>query len=135
MQTRVLSVEDDHATSHLLRMAFEEACPDVDLRHANSGREALRQLRESPSVSKPQVILADLKLPGMDGLEFLGEIKQDEQLNGIPVVILTASGRDADHKKALNLGAHSICRKGGSFEEIVAVVKEICHLAASETSV
>ncbi|MGH9848639.1 MAG: response regulator, partial [Blastocatellia bacterium] len=73
----------------------------------------------------PKVILLDLKLPKVDGLEVLRRIKSDERTKAIPVVVVTTSEQDQDVVKSYNLGANSYIVKPVSFEKFVEAVSEL----------
>jgi two-component system, response regulator len=105
---RVLLVEDDDDHVFLVRRALD-GLPDarVLLEVAADGEQALERLtraRFAPG-GPPQLVLLDLKMPRMDGLEVLRRIRADEAVAGLPVVVLTSSERQEDREEALRLGA------------------------------
>ncbi|HET6224791.1 MAG TPA: response regulator [Bacteroidia bacterium] len=75
--------------------------------------------------NKPKVVLLDLKMPRMDGLEVLEKIKKDERTNTIPIVILTSSKEDPDIRKAYELGASSYIVKPVDFDNFSKAVAEL----------
>jgi len=105
---RVLLVEDDEDHVFLVRRALrdlERVAVTVEV--ASNGEQALEQLgraRFDPG-SLPHLILLDLRIPRVDGLEVLRRIRTDVALQSLPVVVLTSSERDDDREGALQLGA------------------------------
>jgi CheY-like chemotaxis protein len=105
---KIFIVEDNRGDAKLLEEAFLDNGADVSLNFAKEGREALTILRREKSLSpssKPDLIVLDLKMPGMDGLSFLREIKTDPSLASIPIIVLTGSDAPEDWNKAFSLGA------------------------------
>lgn len=106
----VLLVEDNPGDVVLLREAFKEARLDVDLCVASDGEQAIRLLRHgSPfeTAARPDLILLDWNLPKRSGWEVLAEVKNDDQLCDIPVIVLTSSSDSRDVRQAYK--AHANC--------------------------
>jgi CheY-like chemotaxis protein len=105
----ILLVEDEPADAHLLRVALHESRVDAEVEHVVDGREALEYLRcqggRFALARRPDLILLDLNMPRMDGREFLAEIRDDQSLRSIPVVVLSTSAVDRDVLAAQRLGA------------------------------
>ena len=105
---RVLLVEDDEDHVFLIRRALADlAGAEVAVEVAGDGEQAVERLaraRFSPG-GPPQLVLLDLKMPRMDGLEVLRRIRADEAAAGLPVVVLTSSEHQDDREEALRLGA------------------------------
>jgi two-component system response regulator len=105
---RVLLVEDDEDHVFLVRRALADlAGAEVAVEVAGDGEQAVERLaraRFSPG-GPPQLVLLDLKMPRMDGLEVLRRIRADEVAAALPVVVLTSSERQDDREEALRLGA------------------------------
>jgi CheY-like chemotaxis protein len=97
----------------------------TDLILAANCREALALLREKSQSDLPQLILLDLNLPDISGIELLRRIKKDEKLHEIPVVILTMSNEDQDIQKSYDLGASSYLVKPISDEALMLVIKKL----------
>ena len=115
----LLVVDDNLFDARLLEEVFSESDAKVCLSYARDGLEALRFLRREDGHShapRPDLIVLDLKMPGMDGLTFLEEMKADESLRAIEVVILTGSDAPEDKEAALSLGARCYFTKPGKLD-------------------
>jgi CheY-like chemotaxis protein len=124
----VLLVEDDPGDVLMTREAFEEHKVRNRLTVVNDGVDALAYLRgEGPykDAARPDLILLDLNLPKVDGREVLAEIKNDENLRRIPVVVLTTSAADEDILRSYQLHANAYVTKPVDFERFIAVVRQI----------
>ncbi|HWT83277.1 MAG TPA: response regulator [Candidatus Methylomirabilis sp.] len=124
----ILLVEDNPGDTLLTREAFKECKLQNAMHHVDDGVEAMAFLRrEGPYADRPRpdLILLDLNLPRMDGREVLAEIKRDEQLKHIPVIILTTSDDERDVLKAYNLHANCFITKPISLERFLGVVRSI----------
>jgi CheY-like chemotaxis protein len=125
----VLLVEDDPGDVQLTKEAFEEHKVRNRLTVVSDGVDALAYLRRDPSVYpdavRPDLILLDLNLPRRDGREVLQEIKADEELRRIPVVVLTTSQADEDIVRSYNLHANAYVTKPVDFDRFIAVVRQI----------
>jgi CheY-like chemotaxis protein len=124
----VLLVEDSPADVRLTREALKEEKMRVNLHVAVDGVEAMQFLRREgkfASALQPDLILLDLNLPKKDGREVLKEIKADEGLKRIPVVILTMSNAEEDVLKTYNLHANCFITKPLDLKQFSKVVKSI----------
>jgi len=125
----VLLVEDDPGDVQLTKEAFEEHKVRNRLTVVSDGVDALAYLRRDPSVYpdavRPDLILLDLNLPRRDGREVLEEIKGDEDLRRIPVVVLTTSAADEDIMRSYNLHANAYVTKPVDFDRFITVVRQI----------
>ncbi len=124
----ILLVEDNPGDVRLTQEAFREGKVSNNLNVATDGVEALAFLyREEPytHAPRPDVILLDLNLPKKDGREVLAEIKKDENLRRIPVVILTTSQAEQDIIKTYNLHANCYITKPVDLERFITVVKSV----------
>jgi CheY-like chemotaxis protein len=125
---RILMAEDDPEDQMFVRKAFREARSINVLACVNDGEELLQYLRRQGKYAKaapPDVLLLDLNMPKMDGMEALKEIKSDPDLKSIPVVILTTSAADEDIIRSYDLGASSYIQKPVTFEKMLEVVETI----------
>jgi two-component system phosphate regulon response regulator PhoB len=114
---RVLVVEDERDIAELLR--YNLAKNGYHVMAAFDGEEALRVARQTP----PDLVLLDLMLPGMDGLDVCRALKGDPQTAGIPIVMVTAKGEEADIVTGLELGAHDYICKPFSPRVLIARVR------------
>lgn len=124
----ILLVEDNPADVRLTQEALKEGKVRNNLFVARDGVEAIEFLRrEGPhaNATKPDLILLDLNLPRKDGREVLAEIKNDDSLRSIPVVVLTTSSAEADILKSYNLHANCYITKPVDLEQFVQVIKSI----------
>jgi DNA-binding response OmpR family regulator len=127
---RILLVEDDPRDVELTMTALEEYNLTNEVVVAHDGAEALDYLycRENfkmRSSENPAVLLLDLKLPKVDGLEVLQQIKSDEKLRMIPVVVLTSSREERDKVASYKLGVNAYVVKPVDFHEFVNAIKEL----------
>jgi CheY-like chemotaxis protein len=127
---RILIVEDDAKDVELTLMALEDYKLTNDVVVTRDGQEALDylycrgQFHTRPG-ENPAVILLDLKLPKVDGLEVLKQIRSDERLKMTPVVVLTSSREEKDMVKSYKLGVNAYVVKPVDFHEFVNAVKEL----------
>ncbi|MEA3640928.1 MAG: response regulator [Lamprobacter sp.] len=123
----VLLVEDETADADLVRMAFEESRLLVTLHHVVDGVEALKFLRRETeafaAVPRPDLILLDLNMPRMNGREFLQEVKQDDSLRPIPVVVLTTSDVERDIVESYGLGAAGYVVKPVDLDQLIHAIQ------------
>jgi CheY-like chemotaxis protein len=122
----ILLVEDNPADVRLTVEALKEAQTPSNLHVVDDGVEAMTFLRSpSPQSPRPDLILLDLNLPRMDGREVLNEIKRDESLRHIPVVILTTSQAEQDVLKSYQLAANAFVTKPVDLDQFFKVVRSI----------
>lgn len=124
----IFLVEDNPGDVRLCVEALKESKVLNNLHVASDGVEALEFLRKQGKFAKaprPDLILLDLNLPRKDGREVLAEIKDDESLRRIPVVVLTVSSADEDILRSYNLHANCYITKPVDFDQFTKVVKQI----------
>jgi len=124
----VLLVEDDPGDTLMIREAFADNKVRNTLSCVTDGVEAMRFLRregEYADAPRPDLILLDLNLPRKDGREVLGEIKGDERLATIPVVVLTTSQAEEDVLRSYKLHANAYVTKPVDFDRFIEVVRQI----------
>lgn len=127
----ILLVEDEPAHAEIVRRNFETFRVANRLEHVSDGEEALDYLYRRGKFSdpltspRPGVILLDLRLPKMDGIEVLQIIKADPDLRRIPVVILTTSAAEADKIKAYDNYVNSYLVKPVDYEQFVALMQTL----------
>lgn len=124
---RVLLVEDDPLHADLTTEALTRTSVPTTVAVAADGRAAIAHLRDeqTPPVATDLVLL-DLRLPGLSGHEVLAEIKQDAMLRRIPVVVLTTSTLPDDVARAYDAGANAYVAKPGDFFGLADVAESIC---------
>ena len=105
----ILIVDDDVDDIELTRLSLEAVRRDIIVKEALSGAAALKLIRDGGCC--PDLILLDLKMPGMNGVETLREIRADARIKGIPVVIVTSSTLESDLEDANSAGADGFVHK------------------------
>lgn len=127
----VVLVEDNAEDAELAKIALEESNVVNNIIHLKDGAEALDYIfhkgtyASKPVDSKPKIILLDLKMPKVNGLEVLRKIKSDEETKKIPVIVFTSSDEDPDVKECYNLGVNSYIVKPMDFEQFKKAVNSI----------
>jgi len=127
----ILLVEDNPADMELMSEALNRCESEVRLDVACDGDQALHYLFETVPNKKdrllhnPVVVILDLHIPKIDGLEVLQRIRDDQRTNSLPVVILTSSNEQEDKLKSYQLGANSYVRKPVDFFKFVEVTRNL----------
>ncbi len=127
----ILCAEDDADDRLLMRDALEESQLGDRLLFVEDGEELMAYLRregkwtDATLSPRPGLILLDLNMPRKDGREALREIKQDERLRRIPVVVLTTSSAEADILNSYGIGANSYIIKPVTFDGLVGVMRAL----------
>lgn len=130
-QVEILLVEDNMNDAELTIRALKKHNLANDLVHVKDGEEALDfvfakgRYKDRDSGDLPKVILLDIKLPKIDGLEVLKTLKKQKETRSIPIVILTSSREEQDLVKSYELGVNSYIQKPVDFENFVSAVSEI----------
>lgn len=127
---RVLLVEDSPNDAELTRTALEDSGLSNELVWVKDGQEALDYLYKadvyaSRTDGHPAVVLLDLKLPKLDGLQVLERVKKDPELKAIPVVMLTSSREEIDVARSYGLGVNAYVVKPVGFPEFVKALREL----------
>jgi CheY-like chemotaxis protein len=117
---RILIVDDSLNTREVERTILENAGYQVET--AVSGVEGLAKLQQAPF----ELVVTDIEMPEMDGWEFIRQIKRDEALHDIPVIIVSALKTEEDKKKSLSLGADAYIAKGEFDEQTLLQTVDIC---------
>ena len=127
----ILLVEDEAAHAELIMRSFEDHQMAYLIRHVVDGEAALdylfrRGAYADPETSpRPHVILLDLRLPRVDGLEVLKEIRESEALRNIPVIVLTTSDSEQDVAKAYEHHANSYVLKPVDYDKFAALMSDL----------
>ncbi|MFC6999307.1 response regulator [Rufibacter roseus] len=117
----ILLVEDDEVDIMNVQRAFKKNSINNPLHIANNGLEALEMLR-SGSIPMPPIVILDINMPKMNGIEFLQELRKDPELNRISVFVMTTSNEDSDKINAYNLNVAGYILKPLSFEKFIGAV-------------
>ncbi|MFQ5572018.1 MAG: response regulator [Rhodothermales bacterium] len=120
----ILLVEDDRVDAMIVQRALKDIKVTNRLDIASDGEKALAFLR-NPEQERPCLILLDLNLPRMNGIEFLGVIKHDAQLKSIPVVVLTSSDAEQDKVDSFHLSVAGYMLKPVDYRQFVEVIRVI----------
>ena len=121
----ILILADDDPDDRLLTQeAFEEAGYDGTFQFFDDGQQLLDYL-ENARQHLPGVILLDLNMPRMNGYEALSELKADQALRRIPIIVLTTSNADEDILRSYDLGVNSFITKPASFQELTEVARRV----------
>ncbi|KAI9133871.1 response regulator [Acaryochloris sp. CCMEE 5410] len=125
---KLLLVEDDLADIELTQNGVQRSHAAIDLDWVVDGQSALSYLLregEYKQKSLPSMILLDLNLPGIHGLQVLETIKQNDAFRMIPVIIFTTSDADKDIQKAYELGANCFIQKPASLSQYISTITSI----------
>ncbi len=121
----ILVVDDEEDVLELVRYNLDKSGYQVET--ASSGEEALTKARRK----LPDLVILDLMLPGMDGLEVCKKLKNDAKTEGLPIIVLTAKGEETDVVTGLELGADDYVTKPFSPKVLIARVRRILRRAVS----
>ena len=120
----ILLVEDSDKDAELIRMSLGELTVPVSVDRVRDGVEALEYLREIKGTAKNiALVLLDIKLPRMNGIEVLTQLKSDDSIRTIPVVMLTSSREERDVKECYRLGANAYVVKPVDFNELFEALR------------
>ncbi len=127
----ILLVEDNRDDEELTRLALEDSKVANRMEVVHDGQEALDRIfctgkfAEHDPCEMPCVVLLDLKLPKVSGLEVLEQVRANPRTKRLPVVILTSSREEQDIMKGYDLGANSYIRKPVDYEQFTHAIKEL----------
>ena len=119
---KVLIVDDDMRNIFALSTILEEH--DMVIVSADNGRDAIRTLQEDPGV---EIVLMDIMMPEMDGMETMREIRKIPQLKNLPIVAVTAKAMKGDREKCIEAGAWDYLSKPVDTEQLLAVLRAWLH--------
>lgn len=120
----ILLVEDDMVDAMTIKRAMSEINITNPVHHAHNGLEALEFLQDADA-SRPCIILLDLNMPKMNGIEFLEEIKHVEEFRTIPVVVLTTSSQEQDKLASFQNGVAGYMNKPVDYKQFVELIRSI----------
>ncbi|MFT6068307.1 MAG: two-component system response regulator [Bacteriovoracaceae bacterium] len=121
----ILLIEDEQADIDLISRAFEKSKISNNLSFVRNGEEALEFLRKEGAysdVKTPDIVLLDLNMPKMSGREILVQVKSDESLKMIPIIVLTSSDAEEDIVKSYQLGANCYIQKPIDLNEVNKII-------------
>lgn len=124
-----LVADDEPHIGRIIKMKLEQGPFWVTL--AYDGREALEILKRETDI---ELVLLDLMMPYLSGLDVLAEMKRDERLKHIPTIILTAAGQEAQHRSAMDLGASEFLTKPFSPKRLYARAAELAGIAVEPSA-
>jgi CheY-like chemotaxis protein len=119
LQPRKILVVDD---SKLMHKMYEVMLRQYPLVYASDGRQALDRLREHADID---LVLLDINMPNMNGLEFLAELRSDTARTGLSVIIISTEGREEDTARGIEAGATAYIKKPFHSEEILDVISRL----------
>ncbi len=119
MQPRKVLVVDD---SKLMHKMYEVMLRQYPLVYASDGRQALERLRDHPDID---LVLLDINMPNMNGLEFLAEVRSDAARADLQVIIISTEGREEDTARGIEAGATAYIKKPFHSEEILDVISRL----------
>lgn len=125
----VLVADDEPHIGRIIKMKLEQGPFRVTL--AYDGREALDVLQRERDIC---LVLLDLMMPHLSGLDVLAAMRKDERLQSVPCIILTAAGQEQQHTSAIELGANGFLTKPFSPKKLYARAAELVGLSADESS-
>lgn len=120
----LLLIEDDQVDAMTIRRALREIHVVNPVVHVENGEDALEYLR-NPANERPCIILLDLNMPVMNGIEFLNVAKHDDALRRFPVIVLTTSDEQQDKVNSFNLGVAGYMAKPVDYRQFVEVMRSI----------
>jgi two-component system alkaline phosphatase synthesis response regulator PhoP len=125
--THALVADDEPHIGRIIKMKLEQGPFRVTL--AYDGREALEVLRREDDI---KIVILDLMMPYLSGLDVLTEMKKDDRLKTIPSIVLTAAGQEQQHHMALELGANEFLTKPFSPKRLYARAAQLAGFAAED---
>jgi CheY-like chemotaxis protein len=123
MGQKLLIIDDDENDVLLTKSILSKIAPEVTIEVASSGEEGLALLRNETVL--PALILLDVKMPGMSGIDVLHKIRDEKRLNPVPVVVVTHSIIKDDLLASFKLGANSILLKSGNTDEFRRSIRNL----------
>ncbi|MCW3120947.1 MAG: response regulator [Flavipsychrobacter sp.] len=124
----VFIVDDDPDDRESIRDAFIENKHHQDYTFMVNGDQLIVHLNEASDKKHPSLILLDLNMPGKGGTEVLRQIKNDDNLKSIPIIVITTSSSTKDRETSYKLGANCFLTKPDSYKELLAITDSIARL-------
>jgi two-component system alkaline phosphatase synthesis response regulator PhoP len=123
----VLVADDEPHIGRIIKMKLEQGPFAVTLVY--DGREALEQMENDPDIA---LVLLDVMMPHMSGLEVLAKVREDSRWRNVPCIVLTAAGQELHHKQAMALGANEFLTKPFSPKKLYARAAELTGVPSEE---
>jgi CheY-like chemotaxis protein len=123
---RILLIDDDEDEAEILQTAITEIDRSTLFNYISNCAEALKLLKQK-EMPVPNIILLDISMPRMNGLDCLQEIKRLDHLKNVPVIIYSNSGASLDVSEAMNRGAQVFWKKPNVYLDLVKKLKELIH--------
>lgn len=123
-QREVLLVEDDRVDAMLIKKAFKRLEINNPIHHVENGEDAVAFLKNEENV-KPWIVLLDLNMPRMNGIEFLEIVKSDPELKNIPIIVLTSSLEQRDRSSAFDFGVAGYMVKPVTYADLLNLMEAI----------
>jgi two-component system chemotaxis response regulator CheY len=120
---RILIVEDSPTMRQLLSFALRRL-RDVEIMEAQDGMDGLRKLASDEF----DLALIDINMPVMDGLKLIGLVRGDARLSGLPIIVITSQGAQADRERAVALGANAYLTKPIQTQEVLATARSLLKI-------
>ncbi len=120
----ILVVEDDEVDVMTIRRAFQEIKVANPVVNMENGEAALAYLGD-PQSAQPCIILLDINMPVMNGIEFLGAVKRDDRLRSVPIIMLTTSAEEQDKARSFSLGVAGYMVKPVEYRKFVDMMQSI----------
>ncbi|MEP6806213.1 MAG: response regulator [Flavobacterium sp.] len=118
--TNILFIDDDEEDLQIFQAALEQISTTIKYNYFTDARKALDELRLGSLTT--QAIFLDLNMPSMNGHEFLAQLKQEEKLKDIPVIIFTTSSDSSIREMTLSMGAIDFLTKPNDFKDLIALL-------------
>ena len=121
----IIIIDDSPTDIELTTIALEATGREISVRYATDGKSALAMLRNG--LGLPALVLLDLKMPGMSGIEVLREIRTDDHLRDLPVAVVTSSALESDKTEAIAAGASDYIQKPLALDQFSKCLQSILH--------
>jgi CheY-like chemotaxis protein len=124
MVRNIILAEDDIDDQNIFQIALQEVSPDINLKFASNGKQLLELLKQE----KPDLLFLDLDMPYKNGLECLLEIRNNEHLSQLPVIVFSSTTKQSNIQTAYEMGAHLFFIKPPVYKDYLSSIKAILHL-------
>lgn len=129
-EIRILLVEDDDGHATLIRRNIQRAKLEAEVVRVPDGAALLEHLASDVAVGPPTVVLLDISMPRMDGLEVLRRLKEDPETKALPVFMLTTTDNPAEVERCFALGCNAYLTKPVAYDAFAAAIERLCAFLA-----